>query len=275
MRNLQAMSTSYPIILAHGICPFDRIINPLFHRDNGPKDRLHYFRKIRSTLLAHGFEAFHARVSWGAELERRARDLKNEISYITDQFTRWPRVHIIAHSMGGLDSRWMIYKYRMEDRVASLTTIGAPHLGSSYAERRLKRSGWLIHAAGYLGLNIRGLRDLTPESCHERNRIMEDFEKNNRVLYQTIAGAQPIERTFVLLRPSFRAIWEEEGENDGLVSLRSALWKDEYFMKKIDADHLNQIGWWDRGEARSGMDRKTFEARIQEVYLEIAKGLRD
>lgn len=269
------MSTTYPIILAHGICPFDKIINPFFHRDNGPHDRFHYFRKIRSLFMAHGFHAYHTRVSWAAELERRARDLKNEIMRTTDHFKTWPKVHIIAHSMGGLDSRWMIYKYKMDDHVASLTTIGTPHLGTSYADQRIKRAGWLIHAAGCLGLNIRGFRDLTRKSCRVRNRSIEDFEKNNGVLYQTIAGTQPIERISFLLRHSSRIIWEEEGENDGLVPFKSAMWKEEYFIKKIDADHLNQIGWWNKGEARAGLNRKLFEARIQGVYLEIAQGLRD
>jgi len=55
-------------------------------------------------------------------------DLKNEIIRITDNFSRYPRVHIIAHSMGGLDARLMIYRYRLEDRVASLTTVGTPIL---------------------------------------------------------------------------------------------------------------------------------------------------
>jgi len=250
-------------------------MNPFFLRDNGPSDRYHYFRNIRSTLTAHGFEAFHARVSWGAELETRARDLKDEISRMTNSFPRWSRVHIIAHSMGGLDSRWMIYKYRMEERVASLTTIGTPHLGTSYADHGIERSGWLIRAAGCLGLNIRGFRDLTREACRERNRIMEDFEKNSGVLYQTVAGTQPIERTFVWLRRAHKIIQKYEGENDGLVPLKSAIWKDAYLIKKIDADHLNQIGWWDRGEKKAGIDKKTFEKRIQEIYLEIAGGLKD
>jgi triacylglycerol lipase len=177
--------------------------------------------------------------------------------------------------MGGLDSRWMIYKYKMDDRVATLTTIGTPHLGTSCADQRLRRAGWLIRAAGCLGLNIRGFRDLTQESCRLRNHVMADFEKNNGVLYQTIAGIQPIERIFFLLRPSYRIIWEEEGENDGLVSYKSAMWKEEYFIKKIDADHLNQIGWWNKSEARAGLNRKRFEQRIQGIYLEIAQGLQD
>ena len=269
------MTTSYPIILAHGICPFDRIINPFFLWDNKNDDRFHYFRKIRSTLRSHGFNAFHSRVSWAAELERRASDLKNELILITDNFTIWPRIHIIAHSMGGLDSRWMIYKYQMEERVASLTTIGTPHLGTSFADWGVRGFGWLIRAAGCLGLNLQGLKDLTRESCSELNRLTSNFEEKNGVLYQTIAGVQPVERIFPLLRPSFKVIRKEEGENDGLVSLTSAMWKEDCFIREIDADHLNQIGWWDRGEANAGMDRESFEKGIREIYLDIARGLKD
>jgi len=44
---------------------------------------------------------------------------------------------------------------------------------------------------------------------------------------------------------------------------------------KIDADHFNQIGLWNRGEAKAGRDKKSFEKWIQGVYLEIAGGLKD
>ena len=269
------MTASYPIILAHGISPFDRVINPFFLWDNRNDDRFHYFRKIRSTLRSHGFKAFHSRVSWASDLERRASDLKNEIIRITNYFTRWPRVHIIAHSMGGLDSRWMIYRYQMEDHVASLTTIGTPHLGTSFADWGAKSLGRLIQIAGYVGLNLHGFKDLTKEACKEFNRIARDFEENNGVLYQTIAGIQRVERIFALLRPSYRFILKEEGENDGLVSLTSAMWKEDYFIREIDADHLNQIGWWDRGEGKAGKSRETFEKGIRDIYLDIARGLKD
>ena len=269
------MTTSFPIILAHGISPFDRVINPFLFGRNRENDRFNYFRNIRSTLIKDGFNVFHSRVSWAAELDRRAQDLRDEILRITDYFSKWPRVHIIAHSMAGLDSRWMIYKYRMEDHIISLTTIGTPHLGSSYADRMIRRFGWLIHAAGFLGLNLRGYRDLTRKACREFNRRTEDFEKKNGVLYQTITGVQPIEQVFFFLRPSFKIIWNEEGENDGLVSLKSAMWKKDYFLKKIEADHYNQIGWWNRGKAKVGIDRETFENQIKKLYLEIARGLKE
>ena len=264
-----------PIILAHGICPFHRVIPFFPARDNAEDDRFHYFRKIRSTLISNGFLAFHSRVGWASSLEERASDLQEQILRITDGFSRWPRVHIIGHSMGGLDARFMIYRYRMEHRVVSLTTIGTPHLGTSYADWALKRFGTLIDMARPLGLDLAGFRDLTGDRCQRLNRRLADFEGSNGVLYRTVAGVQPPERIFWPMRFSYRIIWKEEGENDGLVSLRSATWKKEYFLFKMDADHLNQIGWWDRSEGAAGINRDSFERTIREAYLRIARGLSD
>ena len=43
-------------------------------------------------------------------------------------------VHLIGHSLGGLDSRFLISKLGMADRVLSLTTIGTPHHGTPLAD---------------------------------------------------------------------------------------------------------------------------------------------
>ena len=270
-----SVRTSYPIILAHGICPFDKVLRPFSDIDNRDDDRFHYFRKIRSTLRQNGFIAFHSRVSWASDLGRRASDLKREITRITENFQRWPRVHIIAHSMGGLDARQMIFEYQMQDRVASLSTIGTPHLGTAYADWGIKRFGILLDIARPLGLNLDGIKALTVGSCHKFNETLSHFEENNGVLYQTFAGVQPLNRIFRPLRFSYRIIWNEEGDNDGLASLRSAMWRKEYLVKVIDADHFNQIGWWDSTEAMTDTDREAFERNIHEFYLEIAGGLRD
>lgn len=151
----------FPVILAHGISPFDRVIRPFSEIDNRDDDRFHYFRKIRSSLIEKGFLAFHSRVSWASDLDRRSSDLKKEIEKITKNFSIWPKVHIIAHSMGGLDARQMIFKYHMQDRIASLTTIGTPHLGTSFTDWGMERFGYLMNLIRPLGLDIQGFRDLT------------------------------------------------------------------------------------------------------------------
>ena len=269
------MTTSMPILLAHGICPFHRLLPFASCRDNARDDRFHYFRKIRSTLVSHGFRAYHTRVSWASSLQKRALDLRNEVLKITESFTRWPGVHIIAHSMGGLDARYMLYRYRMEDHVFSLTTIGTPHLGTAYADWGIRKFAGLMDVACSLGIDLNGIHDLSREECLRRNLLLAEYEKGNGVLYRTVAGAQTPSRMFRHLRFSYGIIAGEEGENDGLVSVRSARWKDEYSLGLIDADHLNQIGWWEANEGKAGFPREEYERSIRDFYVEIASGLKD
>ena len=56
------------------------------------------------------------------------------------------RAHLIAHSRGGIDARWVIAQPGMADKIASLTTIGTAHRGTmfmnlSYALLPLFRGG--------------------------------------------------------------------------------------------------------------------------------------
>jgi len=266
--------TTLPIILAHGICPFHRLLSCGSSRDNAGSDRFHYFRNIRSTLIAHGYTAFHVRVGWASSLAQRAADLRNGILQVTDHFRRWPAVHILGHSMGGLDARTMIWRYAMGNRVVSLTTIGTPHWGTSYADYRIQQAGFLIDTAGRLGVDITGFKDLTRNACRRRNAMFGDFEKNNSVVYRTVAGAQPRSRIFWPLRRPFEIIWREEGENDGLVSGTSATWQERFLLEVIDAEHLNQIGWWDHCEGKAGRPRQAFEKGIRNVYLKLAGSLK-
>ena len=65
----------------------------------------------------------------GEELARRLRDVLRE--------TGAEKVNIIAHSKGGLDSRWAITKLGLAPQVASLTTINTPHRGCVFAQHLL------------------------------------------------------------------------------------------------------------------------------------------
>ena len=135
------MAFTYPIILAHGISPFDRVIRPFSNIDNRDDDRFHYFRKIRSALIEHGFPAFHSRVSWASNLDRRASDLRKEILKITENFSKWPRIHIIAHSMGGLVSRQAVRFLQAQRRGRPFflhLAYTAPHYGKGWDPKREK-----------------------------------------------------------------------------------------------------------------------------------------
>ena len=131
------MPTTHPIVLAHGIARFDALTNRLFKIDNRDgDDGWHYFRNIRSHLQDHGFVVRHSHVEWARGLDVRSKTLRQEIERLLAELEA-EKVHIIAHSMGGLDARHMLYDSRedgLHEYVASLTTIGTPHFGSPVAD---------------------------------------------------------------------------------------------------------------------------------------------
>lgn len=267
-------NTKYPIILAHGIYRFDKIFPPAFSPDNSKDDSRHYFKNIRSMLMGHGYTVFHSSVDWGGSLATRAKDLRDQIRLFTDNFTTHEKLHIIAHSMGGLDARKMLYEYQMNDKVVSLTTIGAPHHGSPFADWVEKHAGFTIELLDSLGLNITGLHDLTTNSCEQFNKMVSEWEKTCGVKFRAYAGKQNFARIFPPLKLSYQIIFDKEGENDGLSSVKSARWNDEYSVEPpLDADHLNEVGWWEPSEIWSGDISGEIEKRIKKLYLDIANGL--
>jgi triacylglycerol lipase len=302
---------TYPIALAHGIARFDflrqaleaesrKIFGDSFDKvlihlaNHGIKiqtDRLHYFRGILSYLEDDGFDVHHTNVSFASSLEDRANVLKSQIEAIINS-TGAQKVHLIGHSMGGLDSRFMIARLGMAERVASLTTIGTPHFGTSFADAGLKHGGTELIALVSSVIDIRGFEDLTPASCNSFNDSARNAEAANGVFYQTYSSAEDRPMVFTPLHPSWDVISSEEGENDGLVSVKSQAWvselnSDEGASKQIvqkqfpvPADHLNEVGWWDLDEVHKdgvfhGLSSRTeYERSIKQVYLGIAQGLR-
>ena len=177
---------TYPIVLAHGVCRFDKIWTDALELDNNndPKlDQLHYFKGIRTELMKHGFTVYHSNVGWGAGVETRARELKDNVIQILEKEGS-EKVNIIAHSMGGLDARHMLFNFRdshrLHERVGSLTTISTPHEGSPFADWGTDNLPYVIPVAQKLGLSLKGLHDLRTDKCRRFNTNPEviEFEKH-------------------------------------------------------------------------------------------------
>jgi len=60
------------------------------------------------------------------------------------------RAHILAHSMGGLDARWAIVQPELKGRIASLTTIAAPHRGTTLGNLAQAEAPLLFRIGGVL-----------------------------------------------------------------------------------------------------------------------------
>ena len=280
-----------PIVLAHGIARFDVLLEILKQKlklpDTSVGERFHYFKGIKPHLEAQGFTVSHPNQDFAGPVTLRSEQLKQRVEEVLAQ-TGAAKVHIIAHSMGGLDARHMIVDLGMAGKVASLTTIGTPHRGTILADHVLSHGGVLVMDFLNRVTNVEGFTDLTIASCEQFNRRAEDSEASNSVVYQTYASAEDFRRVFAPLIPSWLFIREQEGRNDGLVPIASQQWTEELIAadgrrKKVlrkefpvPADHLNQVGWWDPQEAVFSLTNvikqaATYEDQIKDVYLEIAR----
>jgi triacylglycerol lipase len=297
---------TYPILLAHGIARFDflrrHFVRHLGLDDDSLSDHLHYFRHIQSHLEPHGFDVRHTTVGFASSVEARAADLKAEVERVLAA-TSHTKVHIIGHSMGGLDARHMIVDLGMEASVCSLTTIGTPHSGSSFADWGREHRGEEALRGLENVIDLTGLLNLTFADCAAFNARAEPAEADNEVFYQTYAcWEEERKRVFAPLQLSWEVIKSrEEGENDGLVSVTSQRWTERLRGSRekevgqhdfpVFGDHLNEVGWWE-AEQLSGKlrldalfqnplttvknilnDRRQYEEQIQGTYLSIAEGL--
>lgn len=222
-----------PIVLHHGLFGFGNF-------ELG-KIKLCYFSGIDRALAERGHPIIISRVHPTAGIARRARQLKETILRQLDiqNAPRDQRVILIAHSMGGLDARYMISKLGMDDRVAALLTITTPHRGSAYADWCLKHLGQRLgglQLMNFLGLDVQAISDLTRESCR---RFNDDIEDSPLVKYFSVSAARPWHRVPAFALHSFKVIADEEGENDGLVAKISSPWGKH--LGTWPADHWHTI----------------------------------
>lgn len=226
-----------PLVLVHALCGFDRLY--AFRRTV-----VDYFPGVREQLEAAGNRVYGARVSPTAGVADRAADLRR---YILREVPAGP-VHIIAHSMGGLDARYMIANLGMESRVRSLTTIGTPHRGTVLADWAVRRFARLIvpflrvaqipHQAFY---------DLMTDECRRFNAVVPDAPG---VRYFSVAGRAEAPWVGAEWRLPHRIVTRAEGPNDGVVSVASATWGEH--TEIWQGDHLNLVNWPNRIARKRG-----------------------
>ena len=217
-----------PIVLVHGLLGFDRV-------QMGAWTFAHYFRSIPEMLRAAGNRVILARLNPIGGITERAAQLQTLIN------TESPHepVHLIGHSMGGLDCRHMISRLGMAPRVLSLTTLGTPHRGTAFADWGVKRFSRLVCPVfEFFGLPYQAFQDLTTTRCKQFNAETPDAPG---VRYFSVAGRFEIDWLTPELQLPAGIISEVEGANDGLVSVRSARWGE---INDVWAgDHMNLVNW--------------------------------
>jgi len=215
-----------PIVLVHGLLGFDRV-------KLGPLTLLRYFPGIEEGLVTAGHRVGVPNLAKTRGVTHRAEQLRQ---YVLERFPH-DRIHIIAHSMGGLDARYMISRLGMHDRVLSLTTVGTPHRGTAFADWGIRRLGRtvkpLLH---FWNIPTDAFDDLTTEACARFNESVPDAPG---VRYCSVAGRCPSKLLPSLWRPAARVVAGEEGPNDGVVSIQSATYGEG--CEVWDADHMHLV----------------------------------
>jgi triacylglycerol lipase len=222
-----------PVILHHGLFGYDAVQVGRF--------RWAYFQGIDRALRKAGHPLVVTRVHPCGGIARRAQELKNAIEAGLAQLNGDGRgkVIILGHSMGGLDARYLITKLGMADRVAALLTVTTPHRGSPYADWCVRHLGKRLggfELMDLLGLDVAGVRDLTTDACAKFNETVPDAPG---VAYFSVSAAREWPRVAPFILHSHRVISDLEGENDGLVSVKSAVWGQHLCTWR--ADHFHTI----------------------------------
>lgn len=217
-----------PIVLAHGLFGFRRIGLGRFTLSS-------YYRGIPEFLRAAGNRVFLSHVPPISGVKERARVLAREIEHAFPGES----VHIIGHSMGGLDSRQLLADPTWSRRILSLTTIGTPHLGSSIADLARRRAGRVYRILHMLGVEHRGFHDVSRRAARAVSR--SKFKPEGIPCF-SIAGLPAVEDICWPLRPFHDILLELEGPNDGLVSAESA---HAFGTPLADwpVDHFRQMNW--------------------------------
>lgn len=215
-------------MLVHGLFGFDRIQVGTFTVAN-------YFPGIVEHLQLAGNRVFVPCLSPTAGVEERARQLKDFLR----RTCPYERVHIVAHSMGGLDARYMISRMGMAGNVATLTTLGTPHRGTAFADWGVSKVEWLVRPTlNLLNMPHDAFYDLTAVRCRQFNAATPDAPG---VRYFSVAARYDgrCGRPEWILPHSI--VHAAEGPNDGVVSLASARYGEDFEI--WPGDHMTLVNW--------------------------------
>lgn len=247
-----------PIVLHHGIFGFSQI-------ELG-KLKFSYFNGIDDAFVRLGYPVIVSRVHPTGAIALRARQLKMRILWGLRKYGQpKAKVVIFAHSLGGLDARYMICRLGMADRVAALVTLSTPHRGSPYADWCLKHLGQRLGGLKlmqHLGIDIEAVHDLTVSRCAQFNSEIPDAPG---VRYFSIGASRPPHLMPPFFLHSHRVIRALEGDNDGMVSLASAKWGE--YLGDWPADHLHVVN------RRFTIEIKNPTGDITPAYLRILERL--
>jgi len=228
------------VVLIHGLFGFDQLLG------------LEYFGRVRRLYESMGLRVIVPRLPWVGTIEQRSAALSRRLA---DE--KGP-LHLVAHSMGGLDARAYISKLDGADKVASLTTLVTPHHGSAVADHVCRKlSPFRIFPAAHV---------LTRPHLAAFNASHPDVPG---IRYRSYGAARPLHELPWIVRHYARILQSDEGDNDAQVSVQSAQWGE--YVETLPADHFELIGrnfWFNPFRRRQRFDHLPVYRAIGEWVLQ-------
>lgn len=259
-------ATRYPILMVHGV----------FFRDFR---YLNYWGRIPKELEQNGAVLYYGNQQSAASVEECGKELAKRIKEIVME-TGCGKVNIIAHSKGGLDSRYAISKLGMGQYVASLTTVNTPHRGCEFADyllSKIPKGQQDVIAKTYnttlakLGDSnpdfLEAVNDLRASACRERNETVLDAAG---VYYQSVGSRlNAASGGRFPLNFSYQLVNFFDGPNDGLVGQDSFRWGERFQFLTVKGK---------RGISHGDMidlNRENFDGfDVREFFVQLAADLK-
>jgi Alpha/beta hydrolase family len=202
-----------------------------------------YFYRVPQLYRSLGARVIVPRLTMFDSVEARAKELQAQLDGVSGPLV------LLAHSQGGLDSRYLVTKLGYADRVRAVVTIATPHHGSPVADVALGLLPGPAQAAadvllGTLGWSLQGAREVTVDFMeHTFNPAVPDSQG---VTYWSFSGrAAPfgVGGQNGWLHAPLLATWTfldaEVGASDGMVPESSAHWGR--FLGSLPADHMGEV----------------------------------
>jgi triacylglycerol lipase len=248
------------VILAHGYLGFRTFLGAQYFNGVAAYLQAHYPVKVVETKV----DPVKGVVYRGQQLHRQVLVAMGttppatpEEQAIAGQLDPAEPVHLIAHSMGALDCRYLLSPGNPDNlggTIPTLTTVGGPHRGTPivdllYADLEGEDLPPLERAVAFavrevlekFDVSLDGLADMRTSFMAAFNTQYPDHPG---VRYFSVAGGGRAEGlpTALVMYESWKYIHEKTGEiNDGAVPLSSAKW-GEFNPDLWMGDHPELIG---------------------------------
>jgi triacylglycerol lipase len=238
--NAEAGCTKYPLVFHHGFM--------------GGK-KMGTFVGVEAQFEKRGCKVLVTEVAAVNTAEYRAKQLKTQIEEFMASIGA-TKVHIIAHSQGGLDARYAISKLNLASSVASLSTISTPHHGTMLADIALDKISPFAQKALVAMIDMMGskMNDSSPDPdtmaaikslsvSYMEGTFNSEVRDIEGILYQSWGAQTGIgtkDKVKALLFIPNMMLKNNGGMNDGVVAVDSARWGK--YNGTLDADHLDLIG---------------------------------